>query len=88
MEASSVPQPAVKRERRNFRLEPADLELIDQLKAEHREILLCDGSYVERATKLNLAIGTVRSRLHRARAALEALRAGHPVIDSRVSQLN
>lgn len=88
MEAPNLPDSAAKRARRAFRIQPSDMELIGQLKAEHREILLCEGSYVERAARLNVAVGTVRSRLHRARAALEALRAGRPVTDSRVTQLN
>jgi len=58
----------------HFRLQPGDMELLDQLPAEQRDILLSEGSYQERAAKLNVAIGTVRSRLHRARAALEMLR--------------
>jgi DNA-directed RNA polymerase specialized sigma24 family protein len=35
---------------------------------------LADGNYKERASRLGVAVGTVRSRLHRARAALSALR--------------
>ena len=71
-----------------FELRPGDAELLEQLSAEQRDALLSTGSYQERAQALNIPIGTVRSRLHRARAALEALRNGEPVVDSRVTQLN
>jgi hypothetical protein len=71
-----------------FAIEPGDTELLDQLKAEHREVLFSRGTYQERAQALNIPVGTVRSRLHRARAALEALRNGRPVIDERITQLN
>jgi DNA-directed RNA polymerase specialized sigma24 family protein len=87
---NAQPQKA-KREQRyyRFRFQQGDMELIEQLRPEHREVLLLsEGSYVERAARLNIAVGTLRSRLHRARAALEALRAGVPVVDSRIEQLN
>lgn len=71
-----------------FKLTPEDVALLDQLPAPQREAILCDGTYQERAAKLNIPVGTVRSRLHRARAALEALRNGQGVIDSRITQLN
>lgn len=71
-----------------FTIEPGDTEFLDQMKAEHREALLASGTYQERAQALNIPVGTVRSRLHRARAALEALRNGRPVIDERITQLN
>ncbi len=48
-------------------IEPGDTELLDQLKAEHREVLFSRGTYQERAQALNIPVGTVRSRLHRAR---------------------
>ena len=83
-------QLAAKREQKflRFKLEPGDYALLDQLPAPQREVLLTDGSYQSRAEKLNIPVGTLRSRLHRARAALEALRNGKPVIDSRITQLN
>ena len=79
-----------KREQKFFRfkLEPADMELLDQLPAAQREALLSEGSYQDRAARLNIPLGTLRSRLHRARAALEALRDGQGVVDSRITQLN
>ncbi len=71
-----------------FKLEPRDAELLDQLSEQYRAVLLFNGSYQECSAALNIPIGTVRSRLHRARAALEALRNGQPVMDSRNTQLN
>ena len=55
-------------------LEPRDDELLNHLSPKHREILRSEGQYTELAAKLGVAVGTVRSRLHRARAALLALR--------------
>lgn len=55
--------------------QPGDEDLLDQLSPQHREILQAEGHYAELAEKLGVAIGTVRSRLHRARAALARLRA-------------
>jgi DNA-directed RNA polymerase specialized sigma24 family protein len=60
---------------RNFTLTDADKPLLGKLSAKHREILGCTGSYDEIAAALNLNPGTVRSRLNRARNALERLRA-------------
>ena len=57
-----------------FALEPEDQDLIAQLPAEQQAALRSEGSYAERAAQMNVAIGTVRSRLHRARAALVRLR--------------
>ena len=71
-----------------FRLEAGDMELLDQMPAPYRDALLASGSYKERAERLNIPLGTLRSRLHRARAALEALRNGRGVVDSRITQLN
>jgi hypothetical protein len=59
----------------HFRLLPGDEALIEQLSPGQRAILKSDGSYVKRAEDLGIAIGTVRSRLHRAREALSQLRA-------------
>jgi DNA-directed RNA polymerase specialized sigma24 family protein len=60
-----------------FVLQPGDEALLPLLSEEHRAILKGHGSYAERAEALGVAVGTVRSRLHRARAALEKLRAAH-----------
>lgn len=61
----------------NFRVQPEDHALLASLPEPQRDVLLTDGIYEERARQLGIPVGTVRSRLHRARAALEALRAGH-----------
>lgn len=77
MDTPALNPPArARREQRyfRFRLEPADVALMDQLPEEQRAALLSDGSYRDRAGKLNIPIGTLRSRLHRGRAALQALR--------------
>ena len=58
----------------NFAFLSGDSELLSSLSEEQRAVLTASGPYKERAEKLGLPIGTVRSRLHRARAALERLR--------------
>ena len=57
-----------------FALQPGDEELIDQLSPQWQEILLSEGPYNDLAAAFGVAIGTIKSRLHRARAALSALR--------------
>ena len=57
-----------------FALQPGDEGLLALLPATQREILLSKGKYKELAATLGVAVGTIRSRLHRARAALSALR--------------
>lgn len=47
-----------------------DQELIAKLKPPHREIIQAQGTYKQISEALNIPLGTVRSRLHRARAAL------------------
>jgi DNA-directed RNA polymerase specialized sigma24 family protein len=71
-----LPKPRLKRVQRfsHFALEPGDEELISQLPELHRSMLALSGSYQEIGQKLNLPGGTVRSRLHRARAALVKMR--------------
>lgn len=61
---------------KKYIFDAADLGLVDALSAPHREILLLsvDHSYEQIAGKLSLNLGTVRSRLNRARAALIAER--------------
>ncbi|HEY2837289.1 MAG TPA: sigma factor-like helix-turn-helix DNA-binding protein [Rhizomicrobium sp.] len=73
----SIPNPS--REKRTarysrFELTPEDQDLIAQLPAEQQAALRSEGSYASRAEQMGVAIGTVRSRLHRARAALVRLR--------------
>lgn len=53
----------------------SDIEFIDQMSPEHFAILTTKGSYKDKAKALNIPVGTVRSRLHRARKAVLALRA-------------
>lgn len=53
-----------------------DLPLIDTLHRRHRDILLAQGTYGDIARTMKIPVGTVRSRLHRARAALAAAKAG------------
>jgi DNA invertase Pin-like site-specific DNA recombinase len=57
-----------------FALTEEDKVLLPSLSASFREILAAKGSYREIARVLYLRPGTVRSRLHRARAALVVLR--------------
>ena len=84
---TNLPRPRAQKYLR-FKLEPRDTALLEQLSEPYRAVLLFQGSYQDCATALNIPIGTVRSRLHRARTALEALRNGQPVMDSRNTQLN
>lgn len=58
----------------HFRLAPGDEALIDKLPPAQQHALRSEGSYAKRAEQLGVAIGTVRSRLHRAREALCRLR--------------
>ena len=58
----------------NFRLLSGDEALLELLPQRQRELLLAEGSYQDIASRFGLPIGTVRSRLHRARVALERLR--------------
>lgn len=90
METSVTRPLKQRREQKFFRfeLQPGDRVLLDRLSAEQRNVLLTSGSYKDRAEKLNIPVGTVRSRLHRARSALEELRNGQPPVDSRVTHLN
>ena len=57
-----------------FQLHDSDVQLLSHLTEEHRALLLATGSYRELAEQFAIPIGTVRSRLHRARARLETLR--------------
>lgn len=59
---------------RTFKMLPGDEARIDKLQPSFQEILRATGTYQEIATKLGVALGTVRSRLNRARAALMLVR--------------
>lgn len=63
------------RRKASYLLTEADEFLLSQLPAPYVEILRQEGSMEEIAQRLNIAPGTVKSRTHRARAALDALRA-------------
>ena len=52
-----------------------DHGLVDHLSPAHQAVFFPRGTYKEIAAALNLPIGTVRSRLSRARTALKQLRA-------------
>jgi hypothetical protein len=52
----------------------SDEPLLDTLEPKAQAVLRTTGSYNERAIVLNVPVGTLRSRLHRARAKLVALR--------------
>ena len=51
-----------------------DEPLLAILEPKEQTVLRTTGSYEDRARELGIPIGTVRSRLHRARAKLVALR--------------
>jgi Sigma-70, region 4 len=59
----------------HFKLLPGDEELLNLLSEDHRALLTADGSYEELAIQFGIPTGTVRSRLHRARAMMVQLRA-------------
>lgn len=63
------------RRKASYLLTEADEFLLSQLPEPYAEILRQEGSMEEIAQRLNIAPGTVKSRTHRARAALDALRA-------------
>ena len=63
------------RRRTSYLLTEADEFLLGQLPAPFAEILREEGSMEEIARRLHVAPGTVKSRTHRARAALDRLRA-------------
>lgn len=62
-------------ERGTFVLTEADEALLPRLPDHHQRILSSTGTYRERAAALDIPLGIVRSRLSRARAALNGLRA-------------
>ncbi len=62
------------RRQRFFPLTEQDEPLLAQLSPRYVEILRQEGQMADIATRLSLPIGTVKSRLHRARAALMTMR--------------
>jgi DNA-directed RNA polymerase specialized sigma24 family protein len=58
-----------------YLLTESDEFLLSQLPEPYVEILRQEGSMEDIARRLNIALGTVKSRTHRARAALDRLRA-------------
>jgi DNA-directed RNA polymerase specialized sigma24 family protein len=63
------------RRRTSYHLTEEDEFLLKALPARQAEILRQDGSLKDISDRLQLPLGTVKSRTHRARAALNALRA-------------
>ncbi len=55
-----------------------DQPLLEGLTPIYREVLRLRGSYEEMAAALRVPVGTLRSRLHRARSALVKLRVDNP----------
>lgn len=58
----------------NFKITESDAKLVEGLPDYQRAILGETGSYEDIASRLKIAVGTAKSRMHRARAALTALR--------------
>jgi len=58
----------------------ADGPLLATLKQRDQAVLRSTGSYEDRARQLGVPVGTLRSRLHRARAKLLALRSQSHVL--------
>lgn len=65
---------------KNFAITDADAPLLPMLSPAHRAVLSATGSYAEIATALTIAEGTVKSRIHRAKLALIALRPQNPEV--------
>ena len=72
-----TPTPATAKRRYNylrFQLQPGDEAFLNLLPEEQRVLLVADGRYVDKAAQFNIPVGTVRSRIHRARATIARLR--------------
>jgi hypothetical protein len=67
---------------RRFVIFESDEPLIAVLSPDHQNVLRLTGSYAEMVGQLQVPLGTLRSRLHRARAALVALRQKRPGSES------
>ena len=73
------------RRQRFFPLTEQDEPLLAQLSPRYVEILRQEGQMADIATRLSLPIGTVKSRLHRARAALMTMRRQQASSDAAIS---
>jgi DNA-directed RNA polymerase specialized sigma24 family protein len=71
---SPTPRPKRSQKFLHFKLRAEDDTLLELMPNKQRELLTAPGSYKEIGERFGLPIGTVRSRIHRARAALERLR--------------
>lgn len=60
--------------RGSFHIRESDFALFEHLSADHRAVLTTEGSYEEIAAALNIPIGTVKSRINRARSSVLKLR--------------
>jgi DNA-directed RNA polymerase specialized sigma24 family protein len=71
-----IARPELKEQRyKGLLLLETDESLLEKLPLIYQEVLRSKGSYEEMAMVLHVPVGTIRSRLHRARAALVELRA-------------
>lgn len=59
---------------RSFKMLSGDEDLIPYLQPTFQEIIRAPGTYAEIAEDMGVAVGTVRSKLNRARTALKLLR--------------
>lgn len=59
----------------NFKIEPSDQPLLEQMTALKRDLLTSKENYASFAERHNVPLGTVKSRMHRARVELIRRRA-------------
>lgn len=52
----------------------SDKPLLEKIARDQREALLAEGSYIDKAGKFEVAVGTIKSRINRGRQALAQLR--------------
>jgi DNA-directed RNA polymerase specialized sigma24 family protein len=79
IEQATAPESARRSRRRESQFQgmhvlETDEPLLATLWPNEQAVLRTNGSYGERAKELNVPVGTLKSRLHRARAKLVALR--------------